>query len=91
MFGKYYGSSNSFYYIPFYDYWFQAADEISREHNVYYFKTEDVALEILLNNFKKGSDERKIFFCDHVHPTLLGNILTAEIINDYLIKTYDLK
>ena len=31
------------------------------------------------------------FFCDHVHPTLLGNILIAEIINDYLIKTYDLE
>ena len=91
LFGKYYDSSNSFYHIPFYDYWFKAAEEISKEYNLYFFKTEEKALETLRKNYSEKSPEKKIFFCDNIHPSYLGNILIAEIINDYLTQIYDLE
>ena len=91
LFGKYYDSSNSFYHIPFYDYWFKAAEEISKEYNLYFFKTEEKALETLRKNYSEKSPEKKIFFCDNIHPSYLGNILIAEIINDYLTQVYDLE
>ena len=105
LFGKYYGYSylpllwqhynpadHSFYNLPFYDYWFKTAEELSKKYNVYYFKTEDLAFEVFKKkDFKKGLVNKDVFFCDTIHQTLLGNVLTAEIINDYLIKTYDLE
>ena len=38
-----------------------------------------------LNETKKGSQ----FFCDRMHQSLKGNILTAKIINNYLLNYYD--
>ncbi len=90
LFTKYEKIGDGFEY-SFYNHWDQVAEELSKDHNIYYFKTEEAALETLLKNHKKTSSERVKFFCDNVHPTLLGNILTAKIINSYLIKTYNLK
>ena len=98
LFGRYgygmlrenYGStSDSFYHVKFYDYWFETAEKISKQQNVYFFKTEEVALATIRANNKKKSTNRKVFFCDAVHQTLEGNILTASIINDYLMKIYN--
>lgn len=98
LFGRYghgimrenYGStSDSFYHVKFYDYWFKIAEKISKQQNVYFFKTEEVALTTIKANNKKKSNNRKVFFCDEVHQTLEGNILTASIINDYLMKIYN--
>ena len=92
LFGKYGKSffneediSNHFYHPKFYYHWFNVAKKISKEHNVFFFKTEGDALEIV-----KNKKEEK-FFCrtDVIHQTLKGNILTASIINDYLIKIYN--
>ena len=98
LFGRYgygrwyenYGSaSDSFYHVKFYDYWFETAEKISKQQNVYFFKTEEVALATIRANNKKKSPNRKVFFCDEMHQTLEGNILTASIINDYLMKIYN--
>ena len=89
LFGRYGSASDSFYHIKFYDYWFETAEKISKQQNVYFFKTEEVALATIRANNKKKSTNRKVFFCDVVHQTLEGNILTASIINDYLMKIYN--
>ena len=98
LFGRYghgiwrenYGStSDSFYHVKFYDYWFKIAEKISKQQNVYFFKAEEVALTTIKANNKKKSNNRKVFFCDEIHQTLEGNILTASIINDYLMKIYN--
>lgn len=87
--GNYGSTSDSFYHVKFYDYWFETAEKISKQQNVYFFKTEEVALATIRANNKKKSTNRKVFFCDEVHQTLGGNILTASIINDYLMKIYN--
>jgi len=85
LFGRYDYSSHTFYTVPFYKYWFEAAEEISKDHNVYFYRTEQKALNILKNN------KSEQFFCnnDNLHQTLKGNILTASIINDYLMKVHE--
>jgi|TARA_B110001450_G_scaffold41737_1_gene37761 hypothetical protein len=80
----------TFFYNPrFYDYWFKVVEKISDNHNINYLKTEKFAKDIIemnyLNETKKGSQ----FFCDRIHQSLKGNILTAKIINNYLLNYYD--
>ena len=70
-------------HIEFYDYWFNSAEKLSEEYGVFYFKTEEEASKIL-KNYKNEK-----LFCDQIHQTLKGNILTASIINDYLMKIYN--
>jgi hypothetical protein len=69
--------------IGFYDYWFNSAEKLSNEYKIFYFKTEDEASKVI-KNYKNEK-----LFCDKIHQTLEGNILTATIINEYLMKTYD--
>ena len=85
LFGKFNFDTKKIFHIDFYDHWFTSAEKLSKEYGVFYFKTEDEALNTLANT-KEGE-----LFCDTVHQTLKGNILTASIINDYLMKIYNFK
>ena len=72
-------------HIDFYDYWFKSAEKLSKKYGIYYFKTEDKAAQAL-KNYKDVK-----LFCDPIHQTIKGNILTASIINKYLMKIYNFK
>lgn len=76
-------SSGKILHIEFYDYWFNSAEKLSEKYGVFYFKTEEEASKVL-KNYKNEK-----LFCDRIHQTLKGNILTASIINDYLMKIYN--
>ena len=82
LFGRFNFDTKKIFHTDFYDHWFASAEKLSKKYGVYYFKTEDEAL----NTLAKTKPEE--FFCDTVHQTLKGNILTASIINDYLMKIY---
>ena len=77
--------SNKILYLDFYDYWFKSAEKLSKKYGIFFFKTEDKASKVI----EKYKNEK--LFCDSIHQTLKGNILTASIINDYLNKIYNIK
>jgi hypothetical protein len=59
----------------FYAHYNKRIDELIKEYNI---KLIDLST---LNNFKK---KEQSYFCDTMHKTLEGNILTAKIIHEYL-------
>ena len=70
--GNYGSTSDSFYHVKFYDYWFETAEKISKQQNVYFFPTKT---PIIRANNKKKSTNRKVFFCDEVHQTLACQLI----------------
>ena len=77
----------TFFYNPrFYDYWFKVVEKISDNHNINYLKTEKFAKDIIEINYLNKTKKRSQFFCDRIHQSLKGNILTAKIINNYLFE-----
>ena len=59
----------------FYIHYNQRIDELTKEYNIKYINLPT------LSNLKK---EEQNYFCDAVHKTLKGNILTAKMIHEYL-------
>jgi len=82
---------NYFYNPKFYKYWFKTVEQISESYNINLIRTEKFASEIIKNEKINKNKFNKIYFCDEIHHTLQGNILTAKIINDYLLEYYKIK
>lgn len=82
---------NYFYYPKFYKYWFKTVEQISESYNINLVKTEKFASEFFKNKKFNKNKFNNMYFCDEIHHTLQGNILTAKIINDYLLEYYKIK
>ena len=83
LFGKYNFENKKFFTKEFYNEFNLVINQLKNEYNIKVINTESYAknyLEKIDNVFKNSN----IYFCDDIHQTLEGNILTAEAILYYL-------
>ena len=83
LFGKYNFENKKFFTKEFYNEFNLVINQLKNEYNIKVINTESYAknyLEKIDNVFKNSN----MYFCDDVHQTLEGNILTAEAILYYL-------
>jgi len=83
LFGQYNFENKKFFTKEFYNEFNLAVDQLKNEYGIKVINTEIYAKNYFENTNEKSKNS-DIYFCDNIHQTLDGNILTAEAIIYYL-------